>query len=83
MSACSAGLTEIHCHTTALPNHSSVEGAAENPVDLPDGRVSKPATHVRLAGPVLQVWPAVAVLPASPELRVEGVQRLDVEPGQR
>ena len=38
---------------------------------------------VRLAGPVLQVWPAVAVLTASPQLRVEGVQGLDVEPGQR
>ena len=38
---------------------------------------------VRPVGPVLQVRPAVAVLTASPKLRVEGVQSFDVEPGQR
>ena len=31
---------------------------------------------------MLQLWPAVTMLTASPELRVEGVKDFDVEPGQ-
>ena len=37
----------------------------------------------RLASPMLQLSPAVAMLTASPELRVEGVKDFDIEPGQR
>jgi hypothetical protein len=94
-----------------LPHDGPVEGAADDPVDLPDGRVGEPAAHVRLAGPparvaagrvgrhagivvvfvaavrlagpLLQVWSAVAVVPVAAELSVEGVQGFDVEPGQR
>ena len=33
-----------------LPHHSSVEGAAGDPVDLPEGRVREPAANLRLAG---------------------------------
>jgi len=93
-----------------LPHHCTVEGTADNPVNLPDRGVREPAAHVRLAGPptrvaasrvrwhtrrsivlvaavrlagpVLQVWPAVAVVTASPELRVEGVQGFHLELGQ-
>jgi hypothetical protein len=40
-------LGRIHCDPT--PHHRAVEGAAENPVDLTNGRVAKAFAYVRFA----------------------------------